>query len=160
MKNKWLASGLPLCVLLASTSCLAEEDIHFAVDLWGASRHADRKRNYNEQNWGIGVRGYYGNWFVSLDRMRNSVNGYTRAVGFGYEYPVVKFSGYTLSLGGEAIRLDYQIPDRGTLHGSVLLPELSIRKGQVSGNIGFVPPSGKRKSIFLFFATWHFGNLE
>ena len=155
---KKVLSVLFVCFLLSSSAAIAEEaERHFAVDIWGFSHHVNRQRDYNEFNPGGGVRLYYGNLFAAVDIVdRNSVRGNTWAFGVGYEYPLAKIGSFTLSPMIEIARMGYQFPKYGTLYGPILLPRVSIRKGLLSGNVVYVPSTGKRSGIVLFFATVHF----
>ncbi|MCR4334048.1 MAG: hypothetical protein NUV60_03515 [Patescibacteria group bacterium] len=131
-------------------------DNHIAVDFWGLSYHGNRDRNYNEQNWGLGLRAYHGKWFVAADRMKNSSRGQTTAFGVGYEYPFANVRGYVFSVAAEVARVNYEFPGRGTAHGTLIIPFLSVRKDALGGNVALIPPNGRRKAILLFSATYHF----
>lgn len=132
---------------------------HVAVDFWGLSYHGNRDRGYNEQNWGLGLRAYHNNWFVAIDDMKNSSSGQTVAIGAGYEYPLANVRGYVFSIAAEVARVNYEFPGRGTVHGMIIIPFLSVRKDSWAGNIALVPPNDHRKSILLFSATKHFNAL-
>lgn len=149
---------LLLFIISALTPCAAEEsrDNHFALNFWGLSHHQSDRKGFNQQNWGLGLRAYHKNWFVAVDRMRNSARGQTLAVGGGYEYPLFDFKGAKFSIAAEVAHLDYEFPGLGTARGLLLLPFVAVRVGNLGANMGIIPPSGKREAVLLFFATWHF----
>lgn len=155
MKN---ALGVLLLLFFSGLAslCFAAEDNHLAANFWGLSHHQSDRKGYNEQNWGLGLRAYHKNWFVAVDQMRNSARGQTRAIGIGYEYPLIEIKGAKFSIAAEAAHLDYEFPGRGTARGILLLPFVSVRVNEWSGNVGLIPPNGKREAIVLFFVTWHF----
>lgn len=154
--KKLFCSIMLFFVCLGPAVCLAEDENYLALNLWGLSHHGNRDKGYNEKNWGLGVRGYHGNWFAAVDDMRNSLNGNTLAIGGGYKYPLAKFGEYTVSVEAELSHLDYQVPKRGTVHGFVLLPGAEVRRGHWGATFAYVPPSTNRKSVVMVFGSYYF----
>jgi hypothetical protein len=144
-----------IIVLFGPVACIAAEN-HLAINVWGFSHHVSRDKGYNEKNWGLGMRGYHDNWFASIDYMRNSLRGQTTSIGAGYDYPVYSLGKYTFLISAEVAHLNYQVPDRGTARGYVILPGISIRRENMNLNMTLIPPSGKREPIVLYFLTYHF----
>ena len=158
MKN--LSGSILLSFVLFTSPAFAAEETpaenHIAVNVWGFSHHAQRNKGYNEQNWGLGVRAYHGNWFAAADEMRNSVRGNTFAYGIGYEYPLFTLKGFTASAVAEAVRVNYEFPGLGIARATVILPGASVRKENVSANLLYIPETSHRKSIVMLFGTYHF----
>ena len=151
--------GVGMLLVAFSAICFAQkapEGCYWGVDGWGFSHHADRRKGYNEKNWGAGARGQCGNWFAAVDDMRNSVRGNTLSVGGGYEYPVFSIGDFTFSAEAELTHLDYEVPGRGVARGFILLPGIEARKGRWGGTLAYVPPGGRRESIFLIFGSYYF----
>jgi hypothetical protein len=78
------------------------DDRQWGISVWGVSYHLNRGADYNEDNWGLGVR-YYGrpHWkllgknpdnriFVEGDALRNSNGGLVLPVSTGVEYRIGK----------------------------------------------------------------------
>jgi len=141
---------------LAPAACLAEDENHLALDLWGMSHHGNRDKGYNEKNWGLGVRAYHGNWFAAVDDMRNSLRGNTLSVGVGYKQPLFTLGGYTLSVEAELSHLDYHVPKRGVARGFIVLPGAEVRKGPWGASFAYVPPNSNRKSVVMVFGSYYF----
>ena len=105
---------LPLFVVLPSTTFAGdpeeqeeegEDDQHWGISIWGLSYHVDRSIDYDENNWGLGIR-YYNRpqwrWlgraedsrlFLEVDALRNSHGGLVLPLSVGLDYQVMSFSG-------------------------------------------------------------------
>jgi hypothetical protein len=78
---------------------------HWGISIWGLSYHVDRSIDYNETNWGLGIR-YYARpqwrWlgrdednrvFLEADALRNSHGGLAIPLSAGVEYEATTISG-------------------------------------------------------------------
>lgn len=77
---------------------------NWGLSIWGVSYHINRNLDYNEQNWGLGVRHYSRpdwSWlgtsdetrmFFEADGLRNSWRGLVVPVPLGLEYKVASLS--------------------------------------------------------------------
>ena len=76
----------------------------WGISLWGLSYHLDKSIDYNESNWGLGIR-YYSRpqwrWlgrdqdnrlFLEIDALRNSHKGLVVPLSAGVEYQIKTFS--------------------------------------------------------------------
>jgi hypothetical protein len=50
--------ALLVAVLIAWPSTTYAEDQPWGITIWGLSYHTDRSADYNELNWGLGLRYY------------------------------------------------------------------------------------------------------
>jgi hypothetical protein len=79
-------------------------DQHWGISIWGLSYHVDRTIDYDENNWGLGIR-YYNRpqwrWlgraedsrlFLEVDALRNSHGGLVLPLSVGLDYQVMSFS--------------------------------------------------------------------
>jgi hypothetical protein len=79
-------------------------DRHWGITIWGLSYHVDRSIDYDENNWGLGIR-YQARpqwrWlgraednriFLEVDALRNSHGGLVVPVSVGVDYQVKSFS--------------------------------------------------------------------
>jgi hypothetical protein len=107
------AACLLALVILFPSSTFADDpqdqprrgiDHHWGVSFWGWSYHVDKRNDYNENNWGVGL-GYFSRpqwwWlgsdqdnhvFLELDALRNSHRGLVLPLSAGVEYEVKTFS--------------------------------------------------------------------
>ena len=97
----------------------------FGVNAWGLSFHVDHAMQYNEANWGLGLRCYARpEWsllgqnadnkiFLQADAMLNSHRGLVLPIGGGVEYKLgsLRSRCKLFFLGAVAIAY-YQTPDR------------------------------------------------
>lgn len=71
---------------LATNAGAQEPDTRWAVTLWGLSYHVDKTIDYDEHNWGAGIRRYFGRRvFVEADGLRNSNRGLVIPASIGIE---------------------------------------------------------------------------
>ena len=78
---------LVLLLLLALPSTLQAEGQQWGINIWGVSYHVDRSVDYNEDNWGLGVRYYIrpDRFFLEFDALRNSNRGLVLPLSAGAE---------------------------------------------------------------------------
>jgi hypothetical protein len=77
----------------------------WGISIWGLSYHFDRSIDYDERNWGLGIRYYarpHWRWlgrdednrvFLEADALRNSHGGLVLPLSAGVEYRVKTFRG-------------------------------------------------------------------
>ncbi len=110
----------------------------WSLTLYGRSWHTRSKRNFNEGNWGFGVRKHFGSCFFAYANCygewthvaRNSVNGKTESVGAAAWFPVADVGGYQVGVSESLIyiyRYDVPILSR-TYKGWVHMPALTFGK--------------------------------
>jgi hypothetical protein len=82
---------LVAAMLTVGTSASAQETSsqQWSIAIWGFSYHFNRNIDYNEHNWGIGIRdSMNGRFFFEADALRNSHNGLIVPVSAGAEFNV------------------------------------------------------------------------
>jgi len=99
----------------------------------------DRSVDYNERNWGLGLRYYLKpeRFFVEADALRNSNRGLVLPVSAGAEFRIAPLPASCRLLGVGALTLAYyQYPNRNTTDikfGPV--PGVSVGCGHVKANL-------------------------
>jgi hypothetical protein len=91
----------------------------WGISIWGLSYHLDKSIDFNENNWGLGVR-YYNRpqWrllgkdqdnrvFLELDALRNSHKGLVIPLSAGVEYEIKSFSDRCQLFAVGAVTLAY-----------------------------------------------------
>jgi len=130
---------LCLAILLALPSAVRAEGQHWGMTIWGLSYHVDRSVDYNEDNWGLGLRYYLKpeRFFVEADALRNSNRGLVLPVSAGAEFRIAPLPASCRLLGVGALTLAYyQYPNRITTDikfGPV--PGVSVGCGHVKANL-------------------------
>ena len=117
----------------------ARADDRWGVSIWGLSYHVDRSVDYNEDNWGLGLRYYLkpGRYFVELDALRNSNRGLVLPLSAGAEFRMAPLPAGCKLLGVAALTVAYyQYPSRNVTEIKVgPVPGVAIGCGRVKGNI-------------------------
>ena len=125
-----------LGMLPASASA---ENGRWGITIWGLSYHVNRSVDYNEDNWGLGLRYYFkpDKYFVEVDALRNSNRGLVLPLSAGDEFRIAPLPGGCRLFAVAALTLAYyQYPNRNTTDikfGPV--PGVSIGCGHVKGNV-------------------------
>src|SRR3954470_20836319 len=104
-----------LAVLLAPPSVAHADGQQWGITVWGLSYHVDRSVDYNEDNWGLGLRYYLkpDRWFVEADALRNSNRGLVLPVSLGVEFRIAPLpAGCKLSAVGALTAAYYQYPNQ------------------------------------------------
>ncbi len=115
------------------------EDPHWGIALWGLSYHVDRSIDYNEDNWGLGLRYYLkpDRFFVEFDALRNSNRGLVLPLSAGAEFRMAPLpAGCNLFAVAALTLAYYQYPNRNTTDikfGPV--PGVAIGCGHLKGNV-------------------------
>jgi hypothetical protein len=135
-----LSRLLPLLLFaIVLPSSASADDQRWGVSIWGLSYHVDRSVDYNEDNWGLGLRYYVkpNRLFAEFDALRNSNRGLVLPLSAGLEFRIAPLpAGCKLSGVGALTLAYYQYPNRGTTDikfGPV--PGVTIGCGRVKGNV-------------------------
>jgi len=130
---------LVLVVLLVRPSAARAEDERWGIAVWGLSYHVDRSVDYNEDNWGLGVRYYLkpDRWFVEADALRNSNRGLVLPLSLGLEFRIAPLpAGCGLSAVAALTAAYYQYPSQHRTDFKIgPVPGVAIGCGRVKGNI-------------------------
>jgi hypothetical protein len=139
-----LAAASPTAIvvvvlLLALPAAAGAQDRRWGLSVWGLSYHVDRSVDYNEDNWGLGVRYYLkpNRFFVEADALRNSNRGLVLPLSAGAEFRMAPLPAGCKLFAVAALTLAYyQYPNRHTTDvkfGPV--PGVAIGCGRVKTNI-------------------------
>ncbi len=129
---------LALALLAALPSSLRAEG-PWGISVWGLSYHVDRSVDYNEDNWGLGVR-YYARrdrFFVEFDALRNSNRGLVLPLSAGAEFRIAPLpAGCTLFAVAALTLAYYQYPNRHTSEIKLgPVPGVSVGCGHLRTNV-------------------------
>jgi len=125
--------------VLALPSRAQAGDELWNIALWGLSYHVDRSVDYNEDNWGLGLRYYLKpeRFFLEVDALRNSNRGLVLPVSAGAEFRIAPLPvGCKLFAVGALTVAYYQYPNRNTTDIKVgPVPGVAIGCGRFKGNV-------------------------
>jgi len=125
-----------ILVLLPSR---ARADDRWGISIWGLSYHVNRSVDYNEDNWGLGVRYYFkpDRLFLEVDALRNSNRGLVLPLSAGAEFRIAPLpAGCKLFAVAALTAAYYQYPNRNTTEVKVgPVPGVAVGCGHVRGNI-------------------------
>src|SRR5213596_1306694 len=82
---------LVILVMGCSSPALAGEDPdkRLGISIWGLSYHIDREIDFDEANFGLGLRYYFNHlFFAEVDALRNSNHGLAVPVSAGLDLKV------------------------------------------------------------------------
>ena len=140
MASNRLSRLLPVVLFaIALPSSAFAGDQRWGVSIWGLSYHVDRSVDYNEDNWGLGVRYYLkpNRFFLEFDALRNSNRGLVVPLSAGAEFRIAPLpAGCKLSAVAALALAYYRYPDRNLTEikfGPV--PGVSIGCGRVKTNV-------------------------
>ena len=128
-----------LLLLVALPSAAHAEGEQWGISIWGLSYHVDRSVDYNEHNWGLGLRYYIkpDRFFVEADALRDSNRGLVLPVSAGVEFRIAPLpAGCKLSGVAALTAAYYQFGNTNTSvvkYGPV--PGVAIGCGRVRANI-------------------------
>jgi hypothetical protein len=129
---------LAALVLLARPSPARAGD-RWGLSLWGLSYHVDRSVDYNEGNWGLGVRYYFkpDRYFLEVDALRNSHRGLALPLSAGAEFRFAPLPAGCALYGVAALTVAYyQFPDQNRTEVKAgPVPGVTIGCGRVKGNV-------------------------
>ena len=130
---------LVLLLILALPSTLQAEGQQWGINIWGVSYHVDRSVDYNEDNWGLGVRYYIrpDRFFLEFDALRNSNRGLVLPLSAGAEFRIAPLpAGCKLFAVAALTAAYYQFPEKQTTEvkfGPV--PGMTIGCGHLKANV-------------------------
>ena len=142
-----LLLALILLGLLPATT--RADDQPWGINMWGLSYHVNRSADYNEDNWGLGIRHYNRpgwKWlgrdddnrvFLEADALRNSNRGLVIPLSAGAEYHIAPLPGGCRLFAVAALVLAYyRYPSMNRTDlkfGPV--PGVAIGCGHLKGNV-------------------------
>jgi hypothetical protein len=141
---------LSLALLAICSSPTYAHDQQWGVSIWGLSYHTDRSVDYNELNWGLGLRyatpepwlGATGDnrLFFEVDALRDSNRGLALPISAGAEFRIAPLpAGCKLFASAALTVAYYQYANRDTADIKVgPVPGISIGCGRVRTNVEIV----------------------
>lgn len=130
---------LLVLTLIAVPAAAHAGEGRWGVSLWGLSYHVDRSVDYDEHNWGLGLRYYFkpDKYFVEADALRDSNRGLVVPLSAGAEFRMAALPAGCRLFGVAALTAAYyQFGNTGT---SVIkfgpVPGVSIGCGHVKTNV-------------------------
>ena len=140
MLSRRLFRRLPLllfAITLPSSAFAGDE--RWGVSIWGLSYHVNRSVDYNEDNWGLGIRHYFkpNRLFLEADALRNSNRGLALPVSLAAEFRMLPLpAGCKLSGVVALTAAYYQYPEENRTEFKVgPVPGVSIGCGRVKANV-------------------------
>jgi hypothetical protein len=111
----------------------------WGVSIWGLSYHVDRSVDYDEHNWGLGLRYYFkpDRYFVEADALRDSNRGLVVPLSAGVEFRMAPLPAGCKLFGVAALTAAYY--QYGNTDRSVIkfgpVPGVAIGCGRVKTNV-------------------------
>lgn len=128
-----------MLAIVAWPSAARAGEGQWGIAFWGLSYHVDRSVDYNEDNWGIGVRYYLSRdrWFVEADALRNSNRGLVLPASVGREFRIAPLpAGCQLSAVAALTAAYYQYPNQNRTDFKIgPVPGIAIGCGHVKTNV-------------------------
>jgi hypothetical protein len=149
-----------VCTAFASTPVAAADgDTRWGVTLWGVSYHVDKSIDYDEENWGAGLRRYFAHRvFVEGDALRNSNRGLVLPASVGIELGAATLFGACKASAVAALTAAYyQNARTGSDDFKVgPVPGVAVRCGRIQPNV--VAVFGKSRGLVALVGavTIHF----
>jgi hypothetical protein len=125
--------------IIAALPAPARAQGQWGVSIWGLSYHVDRSVDYDELNWGIGLRYYFrpDKYFVEADALRDSNRGLVVPLSAGAEFRMAPLPAGCKLFGVAALTAAYY--QYGNTNTSVIkfgpVPGVAIGCGHVKTNI-------------------------
>jgi hypothetical protein len=125
--------------IVAALPAPARAQGQWGVSIWGLSYHVDRSVDYDELNWGIGLRYYVkpDKYFVEADALRDSNRGLVVPLSAGAEFRMAPLPAGCKLFGVAALTAAYY--QYGNTNTSVIkfgpVPGVAIGCGHVKTNI-------------------------
>jgi hypothetical protein len=125
--------------IVAALPAPARAQGQWGVSIWGLSYHVDRSVDYDELNWGIGLRYYFkpDKYFVEADALRDSNRGLVVPLSAGAEFRMAPLPAGCKLFGVAALTAAYY--QYGNTNTSVIkfgpVPGVAIGCGHVKTNI-------------------------
>ena len=130
---------LLVAAIVAALPAPARAQGQWGVSIWGLSYHVDRSVDYDELNWGIGLRYYFkpDKYFVEADALRDSNRGLVVPLSAGAEFRMAPLPAGCTLFGVAALTAAYY--QYGNTNTSVIkfgpVPGVAIGCGHVKTNI-------------------------
>ncbi len=128
-----------LVLTLIAVASPARAGDRWGLSLWGLSYHVNRSVDYNEDNWGLGVRYYFkpDRLFLEFDALRNSNRGLVLPLSLGAEFKIAPLpAGCKLFAVAALVAAYYQYPNRNKTDFKIgPVPGVTIGCGHVKGNL-------------------------
>ncbi len=145
--------------LLASSARADDPEVRWAVTIWGLSYHVNQSIDYDERNWGAGLRYYLGRHvFVEGDALRNSNRGLVLPASVGVEIGMGSIGRCSTSAVGALTVAYYQNLRTASSYvkfGPV--PGIAVRCGRWQPNvIAVLSPSRDLLAAIVASLTIHF----
>jgi hypothetical protein len=126
-------------LLLAVPAAARADEQRWGVSIWGLSYHVNRSADYNEDNWGLGVRYYFKphRLFFEADALRNSNRGLVAPASLGLEFKIAPLpAGCRVSGVAALTAAYYQYPNFGTTDFKIgPVPGVTVGCGRVKANL-------------------------
>ena len=125
--------------IVAALPAPARAQGQWGVSIWGVSYHVDRSVDYDELNWGIGLRYYFrpDKYFVEADALRDSNRGLVVPLSAGAEFRMAPLPAGCQLFGVAALTAAYY--QYGNTNTSVIkfgpVPGVAIGCGHLKTNI-------------------------
>jgi hypothetical protein len=125
--------------IVAALPAPARAQGQWGVSIWGLSYHVDRSVDYDERNWGLGLRYYFrpDKYFVEADALRDSNRGLVVPLSVGAEFRMAPLPAGCKLFGVAALTAAYY--QYGNTNTSVIkfgpVPGVAIGCGHVKTNI-------------------------
>jgi hypothetical protein len=125
------------CVIALAAPARADDDPAWGVTIWGVSYHFSSTIDYDQQNWGAGLRRYFNrHFFAEGDVLRNSNRGLVFPISFGVEVPAGHIAGCKVSAVGAATLAYYQnLRTDSNYFRFGPVPGVAFRCGRVQPNV-------------------------
>ena len=151
---------LAFVAALASPARAEDGERQWGVTIWGLSYHIDKAIDYDEGNWGLGLRYYFNRrFFVEGDALRNSNRGLALPASAGVEFGMgTLFGACKVSAMGALTVAYYQNPRTQSNAFKVgPVPGVSFRCGRIQPNVIAVPtPSSQILAAIVASLTIRF----
>jgi hypothetical protein len=125
--------------VVAALPATASAQGKWGVSIWGMSYHVDRSVDYDEHNWGLGLRYYFrpDKYFVEADALRDSNRGLVVPLSAGAEFRMALLPAGCTLFGVAALTAAYY--QYGNTDTSVIkfgpVPGVAIGCGRVKTNV-------------------------
>src|SRR5580765_174317 len=111
MSLRRLSLVLTFIAALASPAQAEDGEMRWGVTIWGLSYHTNKSIDYDEGNWGLGLRYYFHRHvFVEGDVLRNSNRGLVLPASAGVEFGMGTLGACKVSAMGALTVAYYQNP--------------------------------------------------